>query len=359
LLRHLDRYVFREFWKIFVATALGFPLMVIIIDLTDNLDKWLNRNLTHEQIAMGYLYGLPDSVFLVLPAAVLFATVFSIGALTRHAEITAAKASGISFHRLVLPVFVGSVLVAVGALALGEVVPVTNRKRSAIFEERKFTSGTDRFNFAYAAERGRVYKVASLSTDRGTMEQLEIERRGKGRDYPTYLLSAASATWDSTRSRWTLRRGHLHILPDSSTDIQIAYDSLRDNNLREAPQELLAAPRDPRDMRYKELGRFIVALERSGADAKELRVEHALKLAIPITCIIIAIFGAPLATSTQRGGAAYGIGISLATTVLFLMLIQITKAVGGGGLLPPVLAAWVPNAAFGLIGLVLLARSRT
>jgi lipopolysaccharide export LptBFGC system permease protein LptF len=55
----------------------------------------------------------------------------------------------------------------------------------------------------------------------------------------------------------------------------------------------------------------------SGGDANELRVERALKLAIPITCIIIALFGAPLATSTQRGGAAYGIGISLATTVIF------------------------------------------
>jgi lipopolysaccharide export system permease protein len=88
-------------------------------------------------------------------------------------------------------------------------------------------------------------------------------------------------------------------------------------------------------------------------------VERALKIAIPITCFIIAIFGAPLATSTQRGGAAYGIGISLATTVLFLMLIQITKAVGGGGVIPPTIAAWLPNALFGVLGLVLLAKVRT
>ena len=229
----------------------------------------------------------------------------------------------------------------------------------AVFEEKKFKSGSDRFNFAYAAERGRVYKVASLNTDRGAMENVEIERRGRGPDYPTYLLTAATASWDSTRARWTLRKGQLHIIPDSTTDITITYDSLRDHTLTEAPSDLMASPRDPKDMRYQELGRFIAALERSGADANELRVERALKLAIPVTCIIIAIFGAPLATSTQRGGAAYGIGVSLATTIIFLMLIQITKAIGGGGLMPPVVAAWVPNAVFGLIGLVLLARTRT
>jgi lipopolysaccharide export system permease protein len=112
-------------------------------------------------------------------------------------------------------------------------------------------------------------------------------------------------------------------------------------------------------MGYRDLSRYITALERSGGDANELRVERALKLAIPITCIIIALFGAPLATSTQRGGAAYGIGISLGTTIIFLMLIQLTKAVGGKGIISPEVAAWMPNAVFAFIGMIMLTRVRT
>jgi lipopolysaccharide export system permease protein len=112
-------------------------------------------------------------------------------------------------------------------------------------------------------------------------------------------------------------------------------------------------------MNFADLTRFIQALERSGADVNLLKVERMLKLAIPVTCLIIALFGAPLATSSQRGGAAYGIAISLATTILFLVLIQLTKAIGGKGLMPPDLAAWVPNVACGLFALVLLARVRT
>jgi len=121
----------------------------------------------------------------------------------------------------------------------------------------------------------------------------------------------------------------------------------------------MATPKAPQELGYRALSRYIAALERSGGDANELRVERALKIAVPVTCIIIALFGAPLATSTQRGGAAYGIGISLATTVIFLMLIQLTKAIGGKGLIPPEVAAWVPNAVFALIGSVMLARVRT
>jgi lipopolysaccharide export system permease protein len=359
ILRPLDRYVFSEFWKIFTMTALGFPVLIVVIDLTDNLDKYLNRQLPQAQIALSYLYFIPDSMFLVMPAAVLFATVFSIGALTRHAEITAAKASGISFYRLTLPIYFGAIFAAALAIGLGELVPITNARRADLLEEKKFRPGSDRYNFAFAAERGRVYKISSLNAEKGRIEGLEIERKGKGADYPTYVLIADQGAWNAKKG-WSLTKGAIHVIPsDTLSDVTFVFDSLHDRSMNEAPAELMATPKAPQEMGYRDLSRYIAALERSGGDANELRVERALKLAIPITCIIIALFGAPLATSTQRGGAAYGIGISLATTVIFLMLIQLTKAVGGKGLIPPEVAAWVPNSVFALIGIVMLARVRT
>jgi len=359
LFRPLDRYVFSEFWKIFTMTALGFPVLIVIIDLTDNLDKYLNRQLPRSQIALSYLYFIPDSMFLVMPAAVLFATVFSIGSLTRHSEITAAKASGISFYRLTLSIYMGAIFAAGLAVALGELVPITNGRRAELLEEKKFRPGSDRYNFAFAAERGRVYKISSLNAENGILEGIEIERKGSGIDYPTYVLTADKGNYNP-RGGWRLTKGTIHVIPsDTLADITFVFDSLHDRAMQEAPGELIATPKAPQELGYRALSRYIAALERSGGDANELRVERALKLAIPVTCIIIALFGAPLATSTQRGGAAYGIGISLATTIIFLMLIQLTKAVGAKGIIPPEVAAWVPNAAFALIGMVMLARVRT
>lgn len=357
--RPLDRYVFSEFWRIFAITSLGFPLIVIIIDLTEKLDTYLARELTPAQIALSYVYWIPESMFMVLPAAVLFATVFSIGSFTRHSEITAAKASGVSFHRLAMPIFLGATMVSVLALGLGEVVPLANAKRSAIVDAGRYAPvRSDRANFAYAGEYGRVYKIGGLSVARQAIDNLEIERKGRGPDYPTYLLTARNGEWHPQQG-WTFTSGELHVLPDERVNVVFSFDSLRDRRFTERPVELTANPRSPDEMRFQELGRFIRAMERSGTNVNTLKVEQALKIAIPITCIIIAIFGAPLATSTQRGGAAFGIGISLATTVFFLVLIQLTKAIGGGGILPPYLAAWLPNAVFGAAGAVLLARTRT
>ena len=121
----------------------------------------------------------------------------------------------------------------------------------------------------------------------------------------------------------------------------------------------MVTPKAPDDMDYRELGRFIKAMERSGAEVNGLRVARMLKISIPATCVIILLFGAPLATSTQRGGAAFGVGLSLGTTVLFLVLIQLTRAIGGKGIIQPELAAWLPSAVFGVVGGLLRARTRT
>lgn len=360
ILHPLDRYVLSEFTKIFVATAIGFPVLLTVFDLTDNIDKYLSRNLPRGDIALSYLYWLPESMYMVLPAAVLFATVFTIGALTRHSEITAAKASGISFYRVSLPIYVASVVAAGLTLVLSELAPMGNKRRNELLEEVRFTSGSERYNFAFAGEQGRVYTVAQLRAAAGLADAMMVERKGKEGDptYPTWLISSSQARWVDRRG-WTLVNGTMHIMSAPARVVTVTFDSLRDRHLTETPTQLLASAKAPEDMRYEELGRYINALERSGSDVNTLKVERALKIAVPVTCIIIALFGAPLATSSQRGGAAWGIGLSLAVTVAFLVMIQLTKAIGGKALMDPELAAWLPNAVFGLGGVVLLWRVRT
>ncbi|MEO7456258.1 MAG: LptF/LptG family permease [Gemmatimonadaceae bacterium] len=360
----LDRYVFVEWTKIFVSTALGLPLLLVIIDLTDHLQSYLDRNIPRGDIAMSYVYWMPQSMFMAMPAAVLFATVFSIGAFTRHSEVTAAKASGISFYRMIAPILFGALLAAGLDLVIGELVPITDARRNFLLQESRIGTGTQRSNFAYAGEYGRVYKALSLDVAQGSMDRLQVERKGNGADYPTVLISAAKAKYSpataTSTGAWVVQQGELHVVRDSLPAFNISFGELRDRHLNDIrPVDLMAKPRDPAEMRYAELTRFIKALERSGGDANLLRVERALKIAIPITCLVIALFGAPLATSTQRGGTAYGIGVSLATTVTFLMLIQLTKAIGGKNLIAPDIAAWLPNAIFALLGMVLLVRVRT
>lgn len=357
-LHPLDRYVLSEFWKVLAATALGFPLLVIIVDVSEKLDTYLRRDLPIRDIVLAYLYGVPDTMFLVLPAAVLFATVFTVGAFTRHSEITAAKASGISFHRFIAPIAFGALASTGLGLVLAEVVPPLNARRLELLQEKQARNTISRTNFAYAAEAGRVYKIGFANVEAASLQAIEIERKGLGPDYPSYVIAAKDGGWNAEQG-WMLRDGVIHLMPDSLTNLTVQFDSLADRLFTEAPTSLMANPKAPAEMGYRDLGRFITAMERSGTDVNKLKVERMLKLAIPVTCVIIMLIGAPLATSTQRGGTAYGIAISLAVTVIFLVLLQLTQAIGAGGLIMPELAAWIPGALFAVVGTYLLIKVRT
>jgi lipopolysaccharide export system permease protein len=357
----LDRYVLREWLRVFFITLLGFPILVIVIDLTDKLDQYMSRGITRGAVALSYLFDLPEKMFLVLPVAVLFATVFTVGALGRHSELTAAKASGISFHRLVLPLYLAGAAAFLAGLLLGELAPVATTRRLELVGERAIRSSSSRYNFVYRADGGWVYAIRSLELKTREMLDPVLEREGTGAAYPTILLAAQRAAYnDSARlAKWTLHRGALRYLPGPAAEFAFQFDSLRTRTLRERPVDLLAEPKGPDEMRYAELGRYIDALARSGSDAKKLQVEHALKIAIPFICVLIALFGAPLAISTPKSGPAWGVAASLATTFTVLLMFQLAKAVGAGGVLPPAFAAWLPNILVGAAAVYLLKKAPT
>ena len=357
-MRALDRYVLKEWLRIFLITAFGFPVLIVIVDLTEKLDTYLQRQISVRDIGLSYLYGVPDTMFLVLPAAVLFATVFTVSSFTRYSEITAAKASGISFYRFIRPLTFGAIFAMCIGFALNSIIPPLNQKKLNLLQEQKFKDTGERYNFAFSTSENRTYKVGALHASRNMIENVEVERLGTGPSLPT-TYSIAEQGYFRRDTYWMLVRGQLHVVPNATVDLVFSYDSLLDRAFTERPLELNAATKAPADMGWSELGRYIRALQRSGSDVNPLKVERMLKLAIPVTCVIILLFAAPLATSTQRGGAAWGIGVSLLTTVVFLILVNLMRGFGGKGIISPDLAAWVPSLIFGFIGAVLLWRVRT
>ncbi|MGH7528691.1 MAG: LptF/LptG family permease, partial [Gemmatimonadales bacterium] len=179
-LRTLDRYVVGSWVRIFVLTALGFPVVSILINLTDTLNRLLDRGLTMKEIAVSYVYSVPENMFLVMPAAVLFATVFTVGAMGRHSELTAAKAGGQSFHRLVLPIIIAAAGASVLAFAVGELAPGATARQLELQKARQARPTRSRFNFVYRADAGWVYTIRSLDVSTRQLKQLLFARQGTG-----------------------------------------------------------------------------------------------------------------------------------------------------------------------------------
>ena len=359
ILRTLDRYILKSWIKIFVITALGFPLVSILINLVDFLDRWLSRGLTAKEIAISYFFSIPENAFNVMPAAVLFATVFTVGNLGRYSELTAAKAGGQSFHRLVLPILIAAVGASLLAVVVGELAPGSSKRMNQIQNPDRGRNKAAKFNFVFRAEQGWVYTIGALDLATRRLRNLVLERQGNRREYADLAIEADSAAFDSTVGTWRLWNGVSRFVGSSAREASFQFESMQLRAMTQSPSELLVEPKAPDEMRYAELGRYITALRRSGNDANKLAVEQALKLALPATCFVIALFAAPLGVTTPRAGTAVGVAIALGTTVVFLTLVQISKAVGAGGTVNPVAAAWAPNALCFVIALILMRKVRT
>lgn len=356
MIRILDRLVARTFFKLFLIFLAASPPLFILGDVTENLDTYIDRGLSGAEVAKAYLFQLPLFIQWSFPIAALIAAVFTIHSMTTHREIVAAKAGGISFHRVARPILVMGVLLTGVALALTEVVPRTNRIAAGILRDED-PRRSWRTDFVYESDGGMTWQVGRLTAADRRMTDIILERP-PGTDGGGLHVVADDASYDPAEG-WTFRHGYVRRLLPDSTEHTSRFDQLRIAGLDERPEELLETPREPEEMTYQEVSRLARIIERTGGNARKLRVQREQKVAIPVATLVVILFGVPLATNNRRGGTAFGIGVSLGTTILYLLLFKVSGALGQAGAMSPLWAAWLPNVLFLAGAMVLLRRVRT
>lgn len=356
-MRILDRLVVREFFRLFFIFLMAAPVLFVLGDLTDNLDTYMDRGNAASQVALGYVYQMPLFISWGLPVAALIATIFTVNNMTSHSEVAAAKAGGVSFYRLFAALPLIGIALTVLGLVLTELVPVGNRLHAELLGGQP-SRHLSRSDFVYRDLDGRVFAIRRMDVANGEIDGITVEREGNEPAVPSVYIFAPTASYDSI-SGWTLHNGYLRLMAGPDVERAFRFAELRPRGFTERPDELLDQLKDPDQMRYGELGRLVQILKRSGGKPYKLMVDRAQKIAIPVAALVIILFAAPLANSSPRGGTAYGVGVSLGITIVYLMLFKVSGAAGGSGAIPPLVAAWAPNVLFTLASVVLIARVRT
>lgn len=355
-MRILDRLMVGQFLKLFFISILATPPLFVLGELTEDLDSYVDQGMTTLQVAHGFLYRVPEYVVWSFPIAALIAAIFTVHGMTVHREIVAAKAGGISFHRLLAPVGVLALILTGVALGLTELAPRANRISSQILENED-PRREWRSNFVYQTEGGLTVSARRLIRAEGRLVE-PVVQQPPAEEMPALHLDAMSAVHDPVTG-WTFQNGHLRVVRGQGDLLSYSFDEMRLPGFTEKPDELLETPPEEEEMTYSEIGRLARIIQRSGGSPDKLLVRKEQKLAIPVATLVIILFGAPLATSSKRGGAAFGIGIALGTTLLYLLLLKVAGGFGSSGAIPAWVAAWTPNAVFFVAGMVLLLRVRT
>ena len=82
------------------------------------------------------------------------------------------------------------------------------------------------------------------------------------------------------------------------------------------------------------------------------------RIAAPWTCIVVVLIAIPFSAGSGRRNVFVGVAGAIVICFVYFVLLKLGLALGTGGYLPGWLAAWLPNATFGITGFWLMLRVR-
>jgi LPS export ABC transporter permease LptG/LPS export ABC transporter permease LptF len=370
----LDLYVARQYLRIFSLALVGLLGLFYISSFMDLADK-LFRGTATTGMLLRYLYfATPQFIYYIIPMAALVATLVVIGLLTKNSELIVMRACGVSLYRSVLPLIVFAIAFSGVLFQLQErVLANTNRRAEALrhvirgfpaqtFDvlERQWIVGSegDLYHYQYFDPRGNRFSRLTI---------FDIDSQSWGLASLTYANDATPASdavaADNGISMWQARQGWVRQFSGqrrSGVRTVASYSPFAARTIQlEVPAYFKSDTPDADRMTYGELKRYIVQLRLSGFHVVPYMVQLQRKVAFPFVTLIMTLLAVPLAVTIGRSGALYGIGVALVLAIVYWMTLSVFGAVGAGGLISPLLAAWAPNILFSAVAGYMMLTVRT
>ena len=140
-MKKLDWYILKKYLITYIYTVLVLVTIICVIDFTENHDDFVSKEAPYKSVILDYYVNLyPYFANFLSPITIFIATIMVTSRLAAHTEIIAMLSSGISFLRIMVPYFIGSVLVGTMTfLLLGWIIPKANKTRVAF--ELKYLKG--------------------------------------------------------------------------------------------------------------------------------------------------------------------------------------------------------------------------
>jgi lipopolysaccharide export system permease protein len=357
-MRLLDRYITRECVKVLVLCLVVLTGVYLIVDLFEKFSRFLEARVEPGLILRFYLFSLPNIFTQVLPVAVLLSSLLTLGGLARHNELLAMKMGQVSTLRIALPCIGLGLAASLAAWSTTEyVAPRTTERALNIWQTQvrrlpahRITRDSDIW---YRARGNRFVHISLIETRSGLIRGMSIFDLSPDFDL-VRRVDAREAAWDA--DRWTLRGGYRLALDQDPVRIEPFREV--GVSLAEGPEEFARVARSPEEMSYAQLRDYIQRLVSSGVSATRYRVDLYAKAATALVSAVMALIGVSFGLRTGRAGVMLWVGACIPMGFLYWMLLSLGFAFGRGGVLPPLIAAWMPNLVFGVGGLLSLWRLR-
>jgi len=360
----IDKYITRGFVWPFLYCLFVFLLLYVVGDLLGHLDSLVKQNVPFGIIKTYYLASLPYIFVQTTPFAVLLASVFLFSNLNRHNEIIALRASGVDTLRIITPVILLGLAISLAVFLVNDkIVPesavISNTIKELRFDRDQKEKGDKLENITVFGRDGKLFYAREFDLKAKKLKDVVMLVHDNNQILKR-KITAESMEW--TGKSWKFhgadsfrfdREGNVLGKPAIFRTPKII-------DFNETQESLLKKQTQPDFMNYAQLRDYIhlLALE-SKSTARKLLVDLHYKLALPFTSVVIMLIGIPFALKRTRSKAMASMGLAIVIALVFYGANAISLALGKGGFVPPIIAAWAANFVFAALGIYLLAEIRS
>ena len=344
----LDKYLARQFLQTIFFGLIGFTALFVVIDAMENLDDFLDQDVSPLKILHYYAVFAPEIIKLITPVSVLFAALFTAGKIAVLSELTAMRASGVSLYRFMAPFVVTAMLISAFSVYFGGyLVPMANKTKINIAQVylKKGLSFTGS-NIYFQDSEIRIVSISFF--DAGTNRANMVSIQDFDVDDPTRMtcrIDAQKLSYDTLSAQWIALEGVKRLFINEKESASF-FDSLTISNLNFKPIDLTTKQQKVEEMNLDELSELIESQKRAGNDPTTTLIEYHSRYAFAVANLIIVLFGLPIAVSRRKSGLAGQVGLNILITFIYLVFMKVSQAFGKNGVLDPMITAWFANIVF-------------
>jgi len=364
----LDAYLSRIYVGVFGLAFSGFLALFYISSFIELSEK-LFKGQTSIRMLLTYLYwATPQFVYYCIPLAVLIGGLVTIGVVTRSSELTVMRACGISLYRSMVPLVIFGILASGGLFWLEEqVMPATNRRAQELQQLIRMGAAP---SFDISNRRwmmsgsGDIYYYLAFVPQRAELNALSVFRfapkawRLQGREFYQTATFQGQTSGAEPVVTWKTSDGWVRDF-DRQTQMK-SFRTVRESTLALEPPQFFSTEDVEADrMTFGQIKQYIAEMKSNGFSTVHYELAMFRKISFPWVTLIMTVIAVPFAVTTGRRGAMYGIGLGIVLAVIYRLADIFFAALGSGGAMMPLLAAWAANILFAAVALYLLLTVRT
>lgn len=354
----LNRYLITMVIKILLLCQFAGITVFSTIEFFEHMDIFTS---SLQQMAFGILYlclKIPYYFNLILPLAFLISILILIILMIRSNEVIIIRTSGISTLTFMKPILCLSLVLVVLSFVLSEwTIPLTSSAADYVYQvkikqEQAFVYfKNDKIWFKRGNTVANIdFYDAKTDAIKG-LTLLELT--------PAYAITkridARRGVWN--QGEWVFSDVVERNFTSEGIASKAVYKELK-GLIKEPPSVFKIVEKNPEEMSYKELKRYINRLKRNGHDIRRYLVDLHSKIAFPFINFIMVLAGFSVGLRySKTKHISKGVFTGILVGILYWFCHTVALALGYKEIFPPLFAAWLSNLLFvslGVIGIVTL-----